>query len=97
CTACCPTASSRDARHNARISGRRAAVETDGTAGRHARGDGSRLRWGGSVVSMPTYDRRRSEPYAELLDERATGRRSHRHNAEDTELAPFVWLAGRVA
>lgn len=46
---------------------------------------------------MPTYERRRSERYAELLDERATGRRSHRHNAEDTELAPFVWLAGRVA
>jgi hypothetical protein len=42
-------------------------------------------------------DRRRSDRFAELLDERAGGRRSHRHNAEDEKLAASVGLAGRVA
>jgi hypothetical protein len=42
-------------------------------------------------------DRRRSDRFAELLDERAGGRRSHRHNAEDEKLAGSMALAGRIA
>lgn len=46
---------------------------------------------------MNPSDRRRSDRFAELLDERAGGRRSHRHNAEDQKLTGALALVGRVA
>ncbi len=49
------------------------------------------------MVSSPVFDRRRSERFAELLDEAAGRRRRHRRTELDGELANLVHLTGRVA